>query len=319
MTPQYPDIPFIGPPRSYNATSYAKRYVVIHNTSNNASARGEAGYAMRRTDGTSSHYYQDRIELIQSLPTIYGANHVGSSMGNRYGIAYEITGVNGWSRAQWLANVAWPLISRQIARDMVRHRIPAQLLTVAQMRQGTPGGMVTHDQCRQAWGGTDHTDPGPNFPLDYLLALVQQQLAGPAPAPALEDDMRWFADADREYPGKGLFWLGDAHDKQLVTAGQKATITQVASVVDPLSGLVTAPGGILLKPGQVGPAAAQVRGNCDGMGPQLGALTDAQVDQIVAGVVPPLVEAIEGLPVSGLTAEQIEAACRRGVTGLALG
>lgn len=193
MTSQYPDIAYIGPPASYGSTSYPKRYVAIHNTSNDASAEGEAGYAMRRTDGVSSHYYVDGDSIVQSLHTDLGANHAGSSTGNRYAISYEITGVNGWTRQQWLDRVAWPLLARQIARDCRRHGIAVQLLTVAQMRDGRTTGVVTHDLMRQAWGGTTHTDPGPGFPLDHLLALVRAEMTGLAVSTTQEDDMIGFA------------------------------------------------------------------------------------------------------------------------------
>jgi hypothetical protein len=178
MAAQYPDIPYDGPPKSYGKTSYPKRYIAIHNTSNDATDTGEADYAQRRTDGTSSHYYVDANSITQSLTTELGANHAGSTTGNRHAISYEITGVNGWSRARWMSSVAWSLLARQIARDCRKHGIVPQLLTVAQMQDGKATGIVTHDLMRRAWHGTTHTDPGPNFPLDHLLALVKAELDG---------------------------------------------------------------------------------------------------------------------------------------------
>src|SRR5687767_970607 len=84
-----------------------KWYLTIHNTSNDASARDEASYAQRRTDGVGSHYYCDDVEVLQSNDTDLCVGHVGSTQGNDRGLCYEITGVNGWSREQWLSNVAW--------------------------------------------------------------------------------------------------------------------------------------------------------------------------------------------------------------------
>ncbi len=167
-----------GPPRSYGSTPYPKRYVAIHNTSNDATARAEADYAKRRTDGVSSHYYADAIEVIQSLDTALSAHHAGSTTGNRYAISYEITGTNGKSREWWLANVAWSRLARQMAADCRAHGIEPRLLTVEEMRAGSLSGFVTHDLMRLAWGGTTHTDPGPGFPMDYLLDLVRAELDG---------------------------------------------------------------------------------------------------------------------------------------------
>lgn len=176
MIPEYADIPFDGPPAEYGETSYRKRYVIIHNTSNDASDTTEADYAQRRTDGTSSHYYADADSITQSLRTEYGANHVGSATGNRHGISYEITGANAKPRAWWMSNVAWPLLARQIARDCRKWSIRPALMSIEEMRDGKSTGIATHDMARRAWGGTTHTDPGPNFPLDYLISLVQIEL-----------------------------------------------------------------------------------------------------------------------------------------------
>src|SRR5690554_179240 len=166
----YRDI-YDGPPRSYQRTRTPKKWIVIHCTQNTASAANEASYAKRRTDSVSSHYYVDDREIVQSLDTDYVAHHVGSSTGNLHGISYEITGLIQWSRSRWLSSVAWDLLARQIRIDCAEHGITPRLLTVAQIRAGQTG-IITHNQARLAWGGTDHTDPGPNFPMDHLLSLV---------------------------------------------------------------------------------------------------------------------------------------------------
>jgi N-acetyl-anhydromuramyl-L-alanine amidase AmpD len=178
MQAEYSDVPFDGPPKSYNSTKYDKRYIVIHNTSNDASRQDEANYAQTRSDGVSSHYYVDSGGIIQSLRTEYSANHVGSAVGNHHGVAYEITGTNDKSRDWWLSHVAWDSLAGQIARDCTRWSIEARTLSIAQMLDGQSSGIVTHDQARQAWGGTTHTDPGTGFPMDHLITLVKQNLEG---------------------------------------------------------------------------------------------------------------------------------------------
>lgn len=183
--------PYFGPGRNYTRDSQGnplitgKKYIVIHNTSNprDASAQDEATYAKRREDGTSSHFYADHIGIIQSLDTDWRAQHVGSKQGNDHGISYEITGKNSYSRDWWLTHVNWDLLTRSIAAACRNHRIEPQVLDIIQIKAGTVTGIITHDQARQAWGGTDHTDPGPGFPMDHLIALVRQQLNPPPPPP----------------------------------------------------------------------------------------------------------------------------------------
>lgn len=171
--PIYREI-YDGPPRSHGGRTN-KRWVTIHCTQNTASAAGEAGYAKRRSDSVSSHYYVDDSRIVQSLDTDLRAHHVGSTIGNNGGISYEVTGLIEWSRGRWLNSVAWGLLATAIRRDCAEHGIPARLLSVSEIKAGH-GGIMTHNQARLAWGGTSHTDPGPNFPMDHLLASVEEDM-----------------------------------------------------------------------------------------------------------------------------------------------
>jgi len=188
-----------GPGRNFRKDSKGnyvhtnKRYIVIHNTSNNASDANEASYAKRRTDGVSSHYYVDHDSIRQSGDTRWRAQHVGSREGNDRGISYEITGSNGKSRSWWLRNVAWGKLASQIRADCDVHGIEPRLLSIGQIKAGRLTGIITHNQARLAWGHTTHTDPGPNFPMDYLLEQVRGSAAPPpAQAPSTGgDDNDW--------------------------------------------------------------------------------------------------------------------------------
>jgi len=164
-----------------------KKYIVIHNTSNKASAEDEADYAQRRTDGVSSHYYVDKNSIRQTLDTDWCANHVGSSQGNVYGISYEITGTNSKSESWWLGNVAWSKLRDQIRHDCEEFGISPRALTIQQIKEGELTGIITHDQARRAWGHTTHTDPGPNFPMDMLTSVDP----GPSPKPTPKPTQGW--------------------------------------------------------------------------------------------------------------------------------
>lgn len=174
-------IPYVQGRNSYSDADGTKYAIAIHNTSNNASDENEASYATRRTDGVSSHFYCDRDSVIQSLDTAAKAGHAGSSNGNEHAVAVEITGANGWSRQTWLDNVAWDQLGRVLAQVCRFYNIPVRQCSVSEMRS-TPKvkGFYSHDQMRQAWGGTTHTDPGPNFPWDRLLGAVSAAIGGTA-------------------------------------------------------------------------------------------------------------------------------------------
>ena len=69
------------------------RYVVCHNTANDASATNEVSYMIRNNNSVSYHLAVDDTCVIQGIPLNRNAWHAGdgsSGPGNRYGIAVEI-------------------------------------------------------------------------------------------------------------------------------------------------------------------------------------------------------------------------------------
>lgn len=68
------------------------KYIVIHNTDNDASAANEIAYMQRNENKVSFHIAVDDVEAIQGLPLDRSAHHAGDGAGegNRKGIAIEI-------------------------------------------------------------------------------------------------------------------------------------------------------------------------------------------------------------------------------------
>jgi hypothetical protein len=176
-----PGIRFVQGRNDYTDGDKRKYGICIHNTSNDASDEGEAAYAARRTDGVSSHFYGDDDSVTQSIDTDDKCGHVGSAIGNENSISCEFTGSNGKTRAWWLANVDWAEWGRVLA-IVIRHHWPdgsfkVRRATVAEMKANPKvKAFYGHDDCRRAWGGTTHTDPGPNFPWDHLFSVVNAAL-----------------------------------------------------------------------------------------------------------------------------------------------
>lgn len=192
-----PGIRYVQGRNAYRDQDGKKYGIAIHNTSNNASAQSEASYAQVRTDGVSSHFYVDGVEVIQSLDTNSKAGHAGSTEGNENAIAVEIVGFNSRDRAWWLANVDWDQLGYALAQVILhdpnyRDFVVARA-TVTEMRANPRvRKFYSHNDMRLAWGGTTHDDPGPNFPWDRLLAAVSAALN---PEPYEGETMRYmFAD-----------------------------------------------------------------------------------------------------------------------------
>lgn len=174
-----------------NPVKTEKFGIAVHNTSNNASDEREASYATRRTDSVSSHFYMDDDSVTQSLDTDWRAWHSGSTNGNSYSISLEFTGGNGKSRSWWLANIAWDKVGEVLAK-VIKHHWPdgsfaIRRASVDEMKRNAKvKAFYGHDDMRRAWGGTNHTDPGPNFPWDKLFEVVNKALnadSGSKPAP----------------------------------------------------------------------------------------------------------------------------------------
>lgn len=184
-----PGIPFIQG-RNFSADPDGTKYgIAIHNTSNTATASAEASYATRRTDSVSAHFYVDSTQVIQSLDTQVKAWHAGSAAGNDHAVAVEICGVNSWNRQQWLDRVAWDKLAPVLAAVCRAYGIAVRRASVAEMKaHPRVKAFYGHDDMRQAWGGTTHTDPGPNFPWDRLFQAVNAAL-NPPPIVEDEDDM----------------------------------------------------------------------------------------------------------------------------------
>lgn len=177
-------------PGRWDYTDWDGRHygIAIHCTDNTAADINEAHYAQTRADGTSAHLYVDADSVTQSLPLTARAGHAGSAEGNDNAIAVEITGRTSWSRAKWLASVDWSDLARALAwiirNDPDFRGFQVRRATVAEMRRNPRvQAFYDHNQMRLAWGGTTHTDPGPNFPFDHLIKVVNAALGKPATTP----------------------------------------------------------------------------------------------------------------------------------------
>jgi hypothetical protein len=180
-----PGIPYVQGRNSYRDADDRKFGIAIHATANTASDSNEASYATRRPDGTSAHLYADADSVTQSLDTEAKAGHAGSGTGNENAYAVEITGLNSWTRQQWLDRVAWDRLGYCLAwlirNDPDLAGFQVRRASVAEMKANPKvRAFYGHNDMRLAWGGTDHTDPGGNFPWDRLLGAVSAAIGGTA-------------------------------------------------------------------------------------------------------------------------------------------
>jgi hypothetical protein len=187
-------------PAKYHGGSQIPTIQVIHD----AETPLEDGYAVAigrffqagPAAGTSAFKMIDPHRVVRMLSPFVVAYAAGPK-GNPRALHYEQAGYARFTRAQWttadgLAQLE--LLAAELASDGLEHGIPDRHLTDAQLRAwaaaGRPaslGGRCTHDQIHRVLGGTTHTDPTPNYPLDLLNAAVTRH-RNPAPAPDPQED-----------------------------------------------------------------------------------------------------------------------------------
>jgi len=167
-------------------------WVVIHDmekTESSGCAEWTANYFHTGAGGrsVSSHYTADNDSIVQCVLLRHSAWTVGNRPGNNRGINWELCGYAAQTRTQWLDAFGLAMFSRMvpiIRSDAAKYGIPLVKRTIAELRAWTPG-VTSHNDLGLAFGGTDHTDPGSNFPWDVFMQMLT---GGTAPPPSGGDD-----------------------------------------------------------------------------------------------------------------------------------
>jgi hypothetical protein len=179
-SPDHPELQFV------QASGYTKGradgpplWIVIHDMEAHetpTTAENTANYFATGAGGrsVSSHYCADSNSVVQCVLLKDVAWTVGNRAGNYRGINWELSGFAAQTREQWLDEFGVAMfdqIAPIIRADAAEYGIPLQRRTIAELKAFEPG-ITSHNDLGKAFGGTDHTDPGPDFPWDYLLELL---------------------------------------------------------------------------------------------------------------------------------------------------
>lgn len=154
-------------------------WLCFHTQEGGGTADSLARYLDNPASGVSYNTVGDAAELIDVVPfdrspwAALGAN--GRADHFCFGGSFS-----AWSRQQWLDcgmldNAAAWLADRAQARGL-----PIAYVGTDGVRTGAPGVIGHVDWTRGAGEGT-HTDPGPNFPWDELIARAQRFTNPPTP------------------------------------------------------------------------------------------------------------------------------------------
>lgn len=173
---------WIPSPNFYEGRRRPLAFVVFHSTEN--SERTGMARNVARTwfalpsSKVSAHVVVDAAEVVECVKPQNTAWHCASGNADGYGV--ELVGRTEQTPGEW--RDAYSLAAIRHACAWIRSTpalagIPARWLTDDQLRR-RERGLTTHLQVARVLGGTDHRDPGPGFPKDYVL----QQLTGSSAA-----------------------------------------------------------------------------------------------------------------------------------------
>lgn len=164
-------------------TASAIRWAVIHSaeasddTGPDTTAEGVAAYFARPDTQASTQLAVDRDSCVRMLPDL--TVPWAAPGANTNGLHVEICGRAGWTRAQWLEARRRPMLDRaayKVAAWCHTYKIPRRWVGPIGLRLRR-GGLTTHADVTKAFPGGTHWDPGPNFPRELFLELVQHHYA----------------------------------------------------------------------------------------------------------------------------------------------
>jgi hypothetical protein len=132
-----------------------------------------ARYFQTTAREVSAHYNVDNNSIVQCVredDVAYAAP------GNNWnGIQIEQSGFARQTSRDWNDAYSKALLERTaklIAEISKRYAIPIVALDASDLRADRRG-ITTHVAVTRAWGRSDHTDPGPNYPLGRVLARAR--------------------------------------------------------------------------------------------------------------------------------------------------
>ena len=123
----------------------------------------------------SAHYTSDSDSIVQSVKD----NDVAYAAppANDNGLHLELAGYAKQSAADWddpYSHAELELAAKLVAAKCIEYGIPpVGFLTPEELLAGKRG-ITSHWNVSKAWKKSDHQDPGPNFPYDKFIAMVQK-------------------------------------------------------------------------------------------------------------------------------------------------
>lgn len=173
-------------------------WAVIHTTEGILDAKALGSFFQPASRQVSSHAGADRNRVVSYVDDQYAAWTLRN--GNQKSINIEIGGFANWSREKWLGEEYGRLVqaAKWVREKCDKFGIPKKHIGIAGVQANSPG-IITHDDYSKATKDGTHWDPGPGFPMDVFIALVNN---------GKEDDELQNDERNAVISDHGLLWYG---------------------------------------------------------------------------------------------------------------
>jgi N-acetylmuramoyl-L-alanine amidase CwlA len=185
--PNAPSPPYVGPCAHTSAGSNRPpvNRVVIHATVSPCvpgGARAVGAYFRSPSSGGSAHYIVDPAEAVQAVYDNVIAWHAPP---NEYSLGIEICDPQTGSKARWedaAHTAALQRAAHLTAALCAAYDVPMVRIEAPALLRGEHG-VCGHVDVSNAWHQSDHTDPGPDFPWQTFMGMVDTASGSTPPTP----------------------------------------------------------------------------------------------------------------------------------------
>lgn len=177
--------------------------VVIHDmeaVETGQTAENVADFFATTTRLASAHYNVDSDSIVQCVKEGDTAFHAPGL--NHCAVGVEHAGYARQTRGLWLDTYGVKMLAlsaKLVAELCQKYDIPVRRLTVAQVRRYEKG-LCGHIDVSSAFGKSSHWDPGPGFPWDVYLTMVDAEIAADKGKPYTAARLASIASAMRVSP-----------------------------------------------------------------------------------------------------------------------
>jgi N-acetyl-anhydromuramyl-L-alanine amidase AmpD len=150
------------------------KWIVLHSTEGDTAEGAASWFTNPKSSGSANLVVDDKecFRTVADLRVPWAAPPL-----NEAGFHIEFAGYAKWTHTDWMIHK--DMLHRAAYKAALRaklYKIPVRQVGPIGLRLGRKG-FTSHNAVSLAWRKSDHKDPGPGFPWDYFLNLVDGYLA----------------------------------------------------------------------------------------------------------------------------------------------